>query len=84
MAQEWLAPRVQQALESVAGSSEGRTAERAKEERGGSVTDAQINPALRGVSMKLLEKVTLCSWCAIKLNCVRVCVCVGTWLQSCV
>lgn len=57
VAQEWLAPRVQQALESVAGSSEGRTAERAKEERGGSVTDAQINPALRGVSMKLLEKI---------------------------
>ena len=53
MAHERLAPRVQQALEGVAESSKS---EPAKEEKQSS-TSSQINPALRGVSLKLLEKV---------------------------
>ena len=56
MAHERLAPRVQQALEGVAKSSRS---EPAKEEEKGSSTGSQINPALRGVSKKLLEKVIL-------------------------
>lgn len=56
MAHERLAPRVQQALEGVAESS---TSKPAKEEEKESSTGSQINPALRGVSLKLLEKVIL-------------------------
>ena len=57
--QDRLAPRVQQALESVAANSEG--AEQGRKERGKDGerqgAQGQINPALRGVSQKLLEKV---------------------------
>ena len=61
--QDRLAPRVQQALESVAANSEGAAAgaEQGRKERGKDGerqgAQGQINPALRGVSQKLLEKV---------------------------
>ena len=56
-----LAPRVQRALEGVARSSVG--AEPARNDGGVSVAPSG-NPALRGVSQKLLEKV--CHTCTIQ------------------
>lgn len=55
-AQGRMAPRVQRALEGVAGTSEAVREEKVREERGGE-TVTQLNPALRGISQKLLEKV---------------------------
>ena len=53
-AQGRLAPRIQQVLEGVAGSSERKGAESVKEVGG---VSAPLDPALRGISQKLLEKV---------------------------
>ena len=66
VAHERLAPRVQRALEGVAASSEAARAagggregreSRGGGEGGGGSSSQTMNPALRGVSQKLLEKV---------------------------
>ena len=49
-----LTPRVQRALEGVATTSERKGAEPVKEVGG---VSAPLDPALRGISQKLLEKV---------------------------
>ena len=56
-AQERLAPRVRQVLEGVAANAEGGKSEEAVSQEAGGSTTAEVNPALRGVSQKLLEKV---------------------------
>ena len=56
-AQERLAPRVRQVLEGVAANTEGEKSEEPTGQKAGSTTTAEVNPALRGVSQKLLEKV---------------------------
>ena len=56
-AQERLAPRVRQVLEGVAANTEGLKSEEPTGQKAGSTTTAEVNPALRGVSQKLLEKV---------------------------
>ena len=71
--QDRLAPRVQRALEGVAGASEAARAERVREERRGE-RDTQLNPALRGVSQKLLEKVYVCVCVCVNGQCI-LCVC---------
>ena len=57
VAHERLAPRVRRALEGVAGTSEGTGTEGTQAEKAEGNSSAQINPALRGISLKLLEKI---------------------------
>ena len=44
-------------LEGVAANTEGEKSEEPTGQKAGSTTTAEVNPALRGVSQKLLEKV---------------------------